>query len=66
MSGFPNEPLPKNTIAIGRDGHRVTITVTWPDVATAQAMYADLCQQARDGSVTIDIATVPRETLDGP
>lgn len=65
MVSYPNESLPKNTIAIGRDGHRVTVTVTWPDVATAMAMYADLCQQAREGLLTIDIATVPRETLDG-
>lgn len=56
--------LKKDTVAIGRDGHQVSIVITCADVVSALDLYRAYIEQARAGFVTIDFPVVPRPTLD--
>lgn len=61
----PDENLAPNTVAIGRDGTRVSITITCADLVAALTLYRSLCEQANnEGFVTIDFPVKPRPTID--
>jgi|HubBroStandDraft_4_1064222.scaffolds.fasta_scaffold416257_1 hypothetical protein len=67
-----NQPLPKpdenlrpNTVAIGRDGDRVTVTITCPDVVSALDLFRALADEANErGFLTIQYMS-SRATIEG-
>ena len=61
----PDANLPPNTVAIGRDGHRVSVVISCPDIATALDLYRMLIEDANErGSLIIDMHVKPRPTVE--
>jgi lysyl-tRNA synthetase class I len=59
------QTLRPNTLAVERLGNRVTLIVICDTAERAKNMYDQVCAEAREGYVMVDLETVPRPVLGG-
>jgi hypothetical protein len=57
------QTLAANTLLVERASNVITLVVTCDTVERAKNMYDQICAEARDGCVMLDIATDPRPTI---
>jgi hypothetical protein len=58
------QTLRPNTVAVERLGNQITLIVTCDTAERAKGMYDQICAEAQEGYFILDLATVPRPTLD--
>lgn len=58
------QSLASNTVAVERLDKQVTIIVTCDTTSRAKGMYDQICAEAREGFVMLDLETVPRPTIE--
>jgi len=59
------QTLAANTLLVERASNVVTMVVTCDTVERAKELYDQVCCDASDGFLVLDLETVPRPVLDG-
>jgi hypothetical protein len=60
MTSSREQMHPKQSLMVERDGIVVTLTVTCLNMMDAMELFDNVCAQARDGMVLLDIETVQK------